>query len=230
MGKRIVVLVLGIVVALIGVGAAAGGGALMAVFGTDGTISSGQESFSTQKIALVASIDDIQDTKGIATVVGQPSVRLSISGSGGDIFVGIGPTAAVEAYLSGRAIDRVTDLEVDPFKLTTEPRGGAGSPSAPAEQTFWTASSHGTDPSFTWKVADGSYRLVVMNADASPAVNTTGAVSLKVPNLFWIGLGILIGGLVVTGLGVILIVVGARMRTRNAPPSSYVPYAGSPAR
>jgi hypothetical protein len=229
MGRRIVVIVVGAIVALVGLGLALGGGALMAVFGPDGTASTGHQTFSTERVALVASIDDIQDTKGIATAVGTASVRVSWTGSGKDVFIGVGPAAEVEAYLAGHPIDRVTDLEVDPFRLDTVTRGGTGSPASPGEQSFWTAHSQGPTASFTWKVTDGSYRFVVMNADASPGVNTSAALSIKVPNLFWIGLGVLIGGVLVLSLGVVLIVVGARMGTRQAPPT-YAPYAGAPPR
>ena len=147
MGKRMLVMILGIILFLVGASAAVAGGALMIVFGTDSTLASGPEGLSTQKTALVASMNDIKDTNGVASVVGQPTLRLSVSGSGRDVFIGVGPAAAVDRYLAGSAIDRVTDLEVDPFRLKTVPRDGSATPAAPATQTFWTARSSGA--SFT---------------------------------------------------------------------------------
>ncbi|MGH8859969.1 MAG: hypothetical protein ACRDVG_01835 [Jatrophihabitantaceae bacterium] len=217
MGKRVVVLVLGVIVLLVGAIAAVGGGALMVAFGTDSTLASGQQPLSTQKVALVASMDDIKDTNGVAAVIGRPTLRLSLAGSGHDVFIGIGPAAAVDRYLAGRAIDRVTDLEADPFRLKTVARDGSGTPAAPCTQTFWTVQSRGANASFTWKITDGSYRLVVMNADASPGVDATGSVGLKVPNLFAIGLGVLIGGVVLALVGVALLMLGARMRRHPSP-------------
>lgn len=219
MVKRMLVMVLGIILFLVGAGAAVAGGALMLVFGSDSTLSSGQEPLSTQKSALVASMNDIQDTNGIAAAVGQPTLRLAATGTdtGRDVFIGIGPATAVERYLAGAPIDRVTDLEVDPFKLKTKARDGTATPAAPGAQTFWVARGSGPDASLSWKVRDGSYRMVLMNADGSPGVNADGRVQLKVPSLFAIGIGVLIGGVVLGLIGVTLLIVGVRMRPYGPP-------------
>lgn len=211
MAKRMFVMVLGVVLFLIGASAALGGGALMVIFGADSTITSGQEPVPTQQSALVVSMNDIKDTNGFATVAGRPTLRLSVDGSGRDLFVGIGSAAAVDQYLTKVSIDRVTDLEVDPFKLKTSPRDGSAMPAAPGAQTFWTARGSGSTAALDWKVSDGSYRLVLMNADASPGVNAAGRVELKVPGLFAIGIGILGAGVVLGLVGLALLIIGARM-------------------
>jgi hypothetical protein len=162
-------------------------------------------------------MNDIKDTNGFATVVGRPTLKLSVSGVGRDVFVGIGPAAAVDQYLAGTSIDRVTDLEVDPFKLKTSPRAGSTTPAPPGAQTFWTARGSGSTASLSWKVSDGSYRLVLMNADASRGVNAAGRVELKVPGLFVIGLVVLCGGAVVGLIGLALLIIGVRMRPYRRP-------------
>src|SRR6476469_6770356 len=107
MGKRVAVLIVGVIVFLGGAGLAVGGGALMVAFGSDSTLSSGQERLATPTTALVASIDDIQNTKDFASVVGQATIRVSVTGATRDVFVGVGPAQAVERYLANSNIDRI---------------------------------------------------------------------------------------------------------------------------
>jgi hypothetical protein len=134
------------------------------------------------------------------------------------VFIGIGPASAVERYLANAPIDRVTDFDVDPFRLTTEPRAGTARPAPPGEQSFWTVRADGTNATVDWKITDGSYRLVVMNADGSPNVAATSAVALTIPHLFGIALGALIGGVVLALVGILLVILGARTRPDRAPP------------
>jgi hypothetical protein len=225
MGKRLAVLIVGALVLLGGAALAVGGGALMVVFGSDNTLASEPEQVATPTTALVASIDDIQDTKGVASVVGQPKIKLSLTGATGEVFVGVGPAQAVERYLAGSNIDRTVDLEVEPFHLTTQRRSGSATPPAPGTQNFWAAQASGTTASIDWKIQDGSYRIVVMNVDASPGVDTTGTLALTVPNLFAIGVGALTLGAVIAILGVVLLIVGARMRV-GRPQAAVLPGAG----
>jgi hypothetical protein len=217
MAKRVIIIVLGSILLLGGAAVAVGGAALMIVFGSDSKAASGQHRVTTQRVALVASINDIKDTDGYASTVGRATLRLTATSTNRKVFIGVGPAAAVERYLAGAPIDRVTDLEVDPFRLTTRARPGSTIPAAPAGQPFWTTSDSGTSASISWKISDGSYRLVVMNADATPRVAADAQAALSIPHLFAIGLAILIGGAVVAIAGIILIVLGARMRDTRRP-------------
>jgi hypothetical protein len=217
MAKRMFVMVVGVILFLIGASAAVAGGALMVIFGADSTIVSGHKPLSTQRTALVVSMNDIKDTKGFATVAGRPTLRLAVDGSGRDLFVGIGSAAAVDQYLARVSIDRVTDFQVDPFKLKTSPRDGSTTPAAPGAQTFWTVRGSGSTAALNWKLSDGSYRLVLMNADASPGVNAAGSVELKVPGLFAIGIGILSAGVVLGLVGLALLIIGVRTQPYGPP-------------
>jgi hypothetical protein len=223
MGKRVILIVLGVIVLLIGAAAIAGGAGLMIVFGPDGRASSGTHHVTSNRVALVAPLNDIKGTNGFARVVGRVRVQFHVNSSR-DAFVGIGPAASVERYLAGAPIDRVTDLEVDPFSLDTRPRAGNIEPAPPSQQTFWAVSDSGTNATVSWAIKDGSYRLVVMNADGSPQVAVNARASLTVPHLFAIGLGTLIVGIVIALLGLFMIVWGARQPQRaswpSAPPQS----------
>ncbi len=100
-------------------------------------------------------------------------IRLTVSGRPEDsLFVGIARTDEVDVYLAGAAHDEVTDGAGKPtYRRVPATSSATPSPSVPADQTFWAAHAvgRGTVP-LEWKVASGSWSVVVMNADASPGV------------------------------------------------------------
>src|SRR6185436_12924645 len=128
---------------------------------------------------------------------------LSADSFGGEpVFVGIAPADEVTKYLSGAAIDRISDFDLSPFHLDTVGRDGANVVGAPGEQNFWVASAQSaTGADLDWAIQDGHYQLVIMNADGTANVHTTASVGVSLPNSS--GLWIL-----VIGIGVAFIVVG----------------------
>ena len=223
MAKRVVLIVLGSVLAAIGVLAAIAGGALMALFGSNNTLSSGVQHVSTPTRALVSPASSIQGTSGAQTVLG--SVRLRITATptaaGQHLFVGIGPAAAVDRYLSGTSYDAATSVSVAPFHLTLARHHGTVTPAPPGSQSFWVAQASGSHPTLTWTVTSGSYRVVAMNTNAAAPVAFNGGLELTIPHSFAIGIGLLIGGIVLILIGIVLIVLGVRSRPR--PRSQPVP-------
>jgi hypothetical protein len=221
--KRVVLIVLGSVLAAIGLLAAIGGGALMALFGSNNTLGSGVQHVATPTRALISPAGSIQGTSGAQTVLG--SVRLRITATptvtGHQLFLGIGPASAVDHYLSGASYDVATDVSVAPFHLTLARHRGTVTPPPPGSQSFWVAKASGNHPTLTWTVTSGSYRLVVMNTDAAAPVAFAGGLDLTIPHSFGIGIGLLVGGIVLILIGVVLIVLGARARPR--PQSQPVP-------
>ena len=231
MTKRVVCIVLGSFFIVVGALTAIGGTALLVLFRGSDTLSSGTEHAATPTVALVTALDDVQGGSGPGDTVGTPSITLSVTNSGRDVFIGVGPAAAVERYLAGAPIDRVSDLKVDPFRLKTVRRDGNATPQPPASQSFWTAKASGSNPRLTWNITDGSYRLVVMNTDASPRVAIDGKFSLTVPHLFGIALGLLIGGVIALIIGVVLLVLGLRTapgRQEPVPVGNYPPPGPGP--
>jgi len=146
------------------------------------------------------------------------NVRLRITampiGAGRQLFLGIGPASAVDHYLSGVSYDVATDVSVSPFHLTLARHPGTATPPPPGSQSFWVAKASGNHPALTWTVTSGSYRVVVMNTDASPPVAFAGGLDLTIPHLFAIGIGLLVGGIVLILIAIVLIVLGARARPR----------------
>jgi hypothetical protein len=217
--KRVVLMVLGGVVAAIGVLAAIGGGALMALFGSNDTLDSGVQHVSTPTRALVSPAGSIQGTSGAQTVLGSARLRITAApaAAGQRLFLGIGPAGAVDRYLRGASYDVATDVSVAPFHLTLARHRGTATPAPPGSQSFWVATASGAHPTLTWTVTSGSYRVVAMNAGAAAPVAFTGGLALTIPHSFGIGIGLLIGGIVLILIGIVLIVLGARARPQSQP-------------
>ena len=219
MARRVVLFVLGGLLLVIGVLAAIGGGALMALFGSNNTLSSGVQQVSTPTRALVSEAGSIQGASGAQTAVGSARLRITATptGAGHLLFLGIGPASAVDRYLSGVSHDVATDVTVTPFHLTLARQGGTATPAPPGSQSFWVAKASGTHPTLTWTVTNGSYRVVVMNTDAAAPVAFSGGLDLTIPHSFAIGIGLLIGGIALIVIAIALIVLGARARPRSRP-------------
>jgi hypothetical protein len=232
MTRRVVLFVVGGVLLVIGVLAATAGGALMAFFGSNDTLSSGVQQVSTPTRALVSPADSIQGASGAQTVVGSVRLRITATptGAGHLLFLGIGPASAVDRYLNGVSHDVATDVSVTPFHLTLARQGGTAAPPPPESQSFWVARASGNHPTLTWTVTSGSYRVVVMNTDAAAPVAFAGGLNLTIPHSFAIGIGLLIGGIVLVLIAIVLIVLGARARPRPQSPPVPDPAAGALAR
>jgi hypothetical protein len=227
--RRVVLMVLGSVLAAIGLLAAIGGGALMALFGSNDTLDSGMQHVSTPTRALVSPAGSIQGASGAQTVLGSVRLRITATptGTGRQLFLGIGPASAVDRYLRGASYDVATDVSVAPFHLTLARHLGTATPPPPASQSFWVATASGAHPTLTWTVTSGSYRVVAMNTDAAAPVAFAGGLALTIPHSFGIGIGLLIGGIVLILIGTVLIVLGARARTRPQSQPVPGPIAGS---
>jgi hypothetical protein len=221
MANRTARIVGGTVAAVAGTLVAAGGGATMALVGSDDRFTTGRHDVTTATAALVADVDEIDGTGGIATVLGRPPLRLAARATDTPVFIGVGRADAVEAYLAGVRVDRVDDVEVSPFGLDVTRRDGAApAAAAPGSQTFWVAQAAGNDPSVDWAVRDGDYRVVLMNADGTPRVAATARFGLVLPRLYEVGVGALGAGALLASAGAAVLVLGrrtARRRTSGPP-------------
>jgi hypothetical protein len=214
---RILAIWIGGVVAVVGAMIAIGGGGSFAAFGSDGVVSTSRSGLSTPTSALVSETARINDTAGAVDVLGDTSIRISARAAAGrPVFLGVGPARDVQRFLSGVAVDTITDFDVDPFRVQRHRVAGTQTPASPAAQSFWVARGSGRTADVNWKVRDGDYRLVIMNADGARGVSTHAGIGVHVPYLPGLAIGLLIGGLVLAGAGVAVIVLAARRRPRVA--------------
>ena len=144
------------------------------------------------------------------TLLGEIRIRVTPVSTDAPVFVGIARSEDVDRYLA--TVDHT--VIKDFWDNDVEPAGGGPATSAPATQRFWVASSSGTGArSLVWKPADGTWTVVVMNADAHPGVDIGADLGARVPALPWIALGLLLGGAVFMAGGVLLMVGAIRRKT-----------------
>jgi hypothetical protein len=220
---RILAIVAGATAALLATGMLAAGGLLLWADGKKddaGYLSTASKPFSTSTYAIATDSLDI-DSGASSVITSQDEygkVRLKVTPHGdAPVFVGIAPTDAVSSYLDRSAHATLTDIDVDPFRATYQPHGGAAQPAPPTGQHIWAASTHGTGrQTLTWDVKHGNWSIVVMNADGSAGVDVGVSAGANVPVLDWIGWVALGGGLVLLIAAGGLMFVGLRPRGPRA--------------
>lgn len=126
------------------------------------------------------------------------------------LFVGVGRRADVDRYLAGVAHSTIEDVNFGGFDVTYSTQVGSAIPARPAAQPFWVASSStgAARQSVAWKLRNGSWRLVVMNADGSAGVATDAKVGATVHGALVVVIAALVLGLALLAGGVALVVRG----------------------
>ena len=151
------------------------------------------------------------------------TVRVRAESRGpGSVFVGVGPTDEVKAYLAGTSYDEVSTARTNPFRYSLTRRGSEGTlASPPADQTFWTVQSSGTGVRrLVWDVKPGSYTVVVMNSDAAAGVDVDLGAGARFDFLEPTALGLVVGGTLLIVLSGVLIAFGVRRTPpRVGPPA-----------
>ncbi|MEW1952327.1 DUF4389 domain-containing protein [Terrabacter sp. NPDC080008] len=237
-GRHLAALIIGCLLILPGVGMLLGGGALGIAYAV------GRDSAGFLSMSLpVVSSNTPAVTVGDAVVETGPNApswvldRLDLEvrvtaqplETGKAIFLGIAPTSALNAYLGGVAHDQVVGITEpqngNPRTPVMQAVDGANQAPAPTAQRIWTAKATGPGTQqLTWKVTQGSWGAVLMNADGSPGVAVSATTGVRAGFLLPLAFLMLGIGLVVTGLAVTLIVLGAR----GSRPASYLRPPGAP--
>ena len=218
---KIIAIVVAVILGLAAVGMVVGGGALIWAHTTqrdaDGFLESPTYNLESAGYALASGDIDLASRPGDWWPGDLADARFEVrADDGGSVFVGIGPSDAVDSYLSGVAHDevtrlgRVTDIEYRSFS-GTEPG------LAPAETGFWVASAEGEGTqTITWDVAAGEWSVVVMNADAGAGVTVTMTAGARIGILLGLGIVVLVLGLSF-GIGAAALLVWGVQPVRRAP-------------
>lgn len=219
-GGRIAALVIGVVLVLLALPLLGGGGTALWADLTQregGYATTDVHEYSTSGSALATVSTDL-GSAGVGwlyspTLLGTVRIRVTPESPGPPLFVGIGPTADVDRYLTGVNHTVITEFWEDEVETVA-----GGTPrSAPGTQNFWVASDTGPgDRTLLWEPANGEWTVVVMNADGRPGLDVGAELGAEFPALLWVGLGVALAGAVLM-LGGVLLIVGAIRRRRDGP-------------
>ncbi|HET9723196.1 MAG TPA: hypothetical protein VFR44_05060 [Actinomycetota bacterium] len=216
-GGRIAALVIGALLALISLGPLGAGGTALWAEGSRrdaaGYVTSDVHGFTSAGSALATESIEL-GSPGVGwlysqVVLGDVRIRVTPTGSGADLFVGIGPTVDVDRYLAGVGQTHISDF----WSGSAQELGGDTPGSAPGTQGFWVASTSGPGPrTLSWDPANGSWTVVVMNADGSPGIDVRADLGATLPALTWIAVVSLVVGGILAVAGALLIVGAFRRR------------------
>jgi hypothetical protein len=211
-GGRVTALVIGALLVLISLALLAGGGTGLWADLTQrdgGYVTTGAHTFSSSGSALATERTHL-GSAGVGwlyspSLLGKVRIRVTPVSSSSPLFVGVGRSADVDRYLAGVNHTLISDF----FKDKVEAVGGGTARSAPGTQHFWVASSTGSGTrTLVWHPTDGSWTVVVMNADARPGIGVRADLGARMPAVLWIAIGLLAAGAVfMTGAG--LLIAGA---------------------
>jgi hypothetical protein len=182
-----------------------------------GYLTSDAEEFSSSGSALVTEQTDL-GSPGTGrlyspTLLDTIRIRVTPASTGAELFVGIGPAADVDRYLAGVGHTHISDF----WSNSVEVIAGGTLGSAPGTQDFWVASATGPGAqTLVWDPTNGSWTVVVMNADGRPGIDVTADLGARVPALPWIAVGVLVVGIVFLVGGVLVIASPIR---RSASPA-----------
>jgi hypothetical protein len=173
-----------------------------------GYITSGTHRYAASGRAIVSGSLDVDGVPDWLVA----KIRVAASSDGNrPLFVGVGRRDDVDRYLAGVARSTVEDVNFDPFDASYSSTVGTAVPARPAAQTFWVQSKVGTGTqTVSWKISNGKWRVVVMNADGSPRVIADAKVGATIRGALAITITLLAVGLALAVAAVALVVTRRR--------------------
>ena len=217
---KIILLVFGILVVLGAVALLFGGGVLIwansALTDSEGFFTTKEIGLETNSHAIVTKPADIHlraawiwDISNLLTV----KVKGENNDTSKEIFIGIADEPDWRAYLDGVAYAEITEFKIYPSEIEYDPHEGNSTPEGPTSKAFWTAKAHGNGTqTLEWELESGSFSLVLMNGDGSAGVDLSIVLGAKMPWIFGMGGGLLVGGVAALLIGSLMIYLAVRRR------------------
>lgn len=223
---RIVLLVLGILLALTSFSFLTGGALILwadaALTDEDGFITTSPRNLQRDSHAIVT--EPVEIGRGFMWFWDRARADIRITGTQNlpdpDLFIGIATQRDLDAYLQDVQHDEIVDLREPEFRRVP----GQVQPAPPDEEDFWTVSAQGPDTeTLDWQLEPGTYRTVFMNADASPELDIDVTLGVMVPWLFGLGVGLLVAAVFLLLAGTVLIIFAVRGSRRPSPNGDEAP-------
>lgn len=199
---RVVLIVVGAVLVVIGVLAAV-------LAGPDNIVRTGERELSTDTAALTTSPTMFE-------FVG-PTLHVAASSQDNrDVFLGIAHEIDVDDYLSGVAHEQIWEIGVPvSFEMLRMEGEVQPAPVAPGTRDWWYLQASGPDrQEVSYALGAEPVNVVIMAADGAPPIAVTVDVGLEIDNLFITALLVVVAGLALIALAIF--VLRRRQRRRLA--------------
>ena len=213
MGRRWRI-VIGVALVLAGIFATIAGLAIVLLVGPDGAVGIAPTRVVSAGSAITLPQLDVPNLPRRATLV----LDVTLAETETPMFIGIGPSSAVDAYLRDVPIDVIEQID-RPGTARTTPVQGTARPAPPETQTFWVATTHGRAPHLHWDALPGDWTLVIMAVQPSAPLDITVTGSITISALGPIGFVALAAALALLAAG-IWITARAAARGPDAGPSA----------
>jgi hypothetical protein len=218
---KLISLIFGILLTLIGVAATACGGIVLGLYRSysdgDGFLMTSSQTLGSNGFAL-----SVPDVNGQLTSEWQrwglshARATLRVSGSSqlpAPIFIGVAPTGRASDYLSGVPRDRITSIDLDARSVEYEHVDGTTWPDSPREQDFWVAKAAGTGTqTLEWDLEEGDWAVIIMNGDGSAPVVADLSLGARFGIIDRLVVGLFSGGVAFVAIGILLLYFRARSR------------------
>jgi len=208
---RVVSLVAGSILSLVGVVLLAGAGFLTWAdqMQQGGYLDTGTAMYSTGGYALASDPVNLHGGWGwLGQFAGDVRIRVTAANPGAPVFVAIGPADDVSRYLAGVSYTSVTALgDHDVIQHL-----GSVRPAPPSTALDWAAQARGAGTqTLQWPVRSGDWMMVVMNPDGSPGVTVRADLGVFSPALPSLAGELLAAGILAGLTGAALVVIPTRL-------------------
>jgi Domain of unknown function (DUF4389) len=233
---RIVMIVIGSLLALVGFGLLIGGVGAIIGYATQsegGYFRTGQFRLASPTYAITSDHVDLGSDPGPSDwlidrgALGTMKLEIDPADPTATVFAGIGPTRDVAGYLQGVSRDQIRDFDLAPDRVFYRRLEGSTTPTPPGDESFWVAQASGSEATeLTWKVKSGDWTVVVMNADASRGVDLDARLGIKVGWFLPAAIVLAVLGLLLLAGGTVLAILGGRGLARAEEPAAPAPATG----
>lgn len=209
---------------LAGGGLLAGGTALLVADNTlrdnQGFFMSGHERFATASYAIESGSLQLGSNAGTDFVPQRllGDAKLDITPANGTpLFIGVGRSDDVDAFLSGVQHATVTDLVTRngatvPQYVETP---GSAPTTLPGQSNIWLARTSGSGhQTISWPLESGAWKIVVMNANGNANVAADIAAGATFPAVGWVIGGLMFAGACLLVLAAVLLFFALRSASR----------------
>lgn len=215
---RVISVIAGVVVGVMGLAGVVGGAALLVVdqgVRDGGFVTTPAQTVQSGGYAVV--LGDVRiDAGGTdqalpGRIIGEVRLRVTPTRAEPPLFVGIAREEDVAAYLGN-----VARTIPGQGSLADEQLSGGAPVVPPAALDIWVAEASGPGAQeLRWTPRDGRWSAVVMNADGSGGVAAEIEFGAELPWLGPAGVGVLVFGFVLLAVGVVLVAVGVARASRR---------------